>query len=113
LLYLPARHVIERGGTECLAGAKAEAGVVPGAPYRVSHDEPFGEWAAVMAAHGADGKPLLSLMDQEHRLPSSVARQHSSIGDLNDRDARLEVRPGQRCVFAHIPSVEVKISLTT
>src|SRR5262249_56576361 len=48
LFYLPARHGAQRRRAERLAGAQAEAGMVPGATHGVADHEAFGERPAAM-----------------------------------------------------------------
>jgi len=48
LLHTPARDRIERRRCDRLAGAQAEAGMVPWAPHGVRDDQPVGERPAIV-----------------------------------------------------------------
>ena len=78
-LHLPARDGVERRRPQRLAGAQAEAGVVPGAAHRVADDSPSAERTAVVRARGADGEDLLAAPRQQHRLLSHLAGQHAAL----------------------------------
>src|SRR5215217_1865543 len=100
-LHLPAGHIVERGGPERLAGSEAEAGVMPGTTNGVAHQQAFRKGPAVMAAHRADGKPLLTPSGQQDRLFAHVARQQLPLGNAGDRNAGREIWAGYRSLFAH------------
>ena len=57
---------IERGRANGLAGAQAEARVMPGTSNRVLDQESFGEWTAVVRARRADGEDLVAASSEEH-----------------------------------------------
>src|SRR5258708_7225075 len=76
LLDAPARHRVEGRGRQRLAGAQAEAGVVPRAAHGIADHEPLGERATVMRAGRADGEDLAAAPRQEHRLALPMAHHH-------------------------------------
>jgi hypothetical protein len=92
LLDSPASDGVERRSAQRLAGAEAEAGVMPGAAHRVADAQPLPEWAAVMGTGGPDGEDVVAVSGDEHRLSLYVAREHSPVGKLGQRDAATEVR---------------------
>ena len=70
------RHRIEGRRAQRLAGAQAEAGVVPRAAHRVADDEPLGERAAVVRAFAADGEDFALGPRQDHRILADMSAEH-------------------------------------
>ena len=63
----------ERGRTQRLPRAEAEAGVVPWTANRVADDQSLREWSAIVAARGADREPLPSCASEQDRLAINVS----------------------------------------
>ena len=82
LLDRPAVDRAERRRAQRLAGAQAEAGVMPGAAHRVADQQPFGERAVIVAAVRADGEDLAAAARQQHLLVADMADQHAAVGEL-------------------------------
>src|SRR5262249_55918154 len=101
LLYLPARHRIERRRSDRLAGAQAEAGVMPGAAHGVIDHQALGERPAVMRAGRADRENLVAAPGQQHRLVAHAAADHLSVGEIAQRNSLGEVGTLRLRLFGH------------
>ena len=64
---------------ESLAGAQAEAGMVPWASNRIADEEPLFERSTVMRADGTNRGQLVAVPDKEHQFATRVAKQHGSV----------------------------------
>src|SRR5262249_14746789 len=96
LLHPPAGHWIEGGRGNGLAGAQAEARVVPGAADGVADHEPLAQRTAVVRAGRADGKEFLATVRHEHGVITDMPGDHAAIGDITQRDTLREVGPLRR-----------------
>ena len=79
LLDAPTGYRIECWGAKSLAGAYAEARMMPGAAHRVSYKKTATKWGAIMRADGANREHFIAATDKEHRFTADVAEQHSSV----------------------------------
>ena len=75
----PARQRIQRRRAQRLAGAQAEAGVVPGAAHGVADHQPFGERAAVVGAGRLDREDLAAGLHQQHVFLADMAEQFAVL----------------------------------
>src|SRR6478672_10782649 len=100
-LRLPARHGTQRRSFERLTRSEAEARVVPWAPHRVAHDEPFAQRSAVVRAGCADREELAAAPRHEYGLTVGVSHEHPAFGDAGHRHAGSEVRPLQFLFTTH------------
>ena len=91
-----------------LAGAQAEARVVPRAAHRVPHHQPLGERPVVVAAGGTDGEELVAAAREQHVIVANVAGEHLPIGERLDRDALREIRSFVR--HGRLPSDFVRLA---
>ena len=99
LLDLPGRKVVQRRRPERLPRAEAETGVVPGAAYRVAHQQAFRQRAAVMAAGGRQWRTIRSTSREQHRLAIDMPGQHAAVRDVSLRDALLQIRARRPLLF--------------
>jgi len=53
-----------------------------------------------MAADSPDGEPFVSSAAQENWFPAGVSREHTSLGNLFDGNARSEIWPCKRGTFS-------------
>ena len=81
------------GARERLAGAQAEAGVMPGAPHGIADDDPVGERRAVMGALCADREHVVALPDEEDRLVADMPFKEGAVAQSGERNALGKVRP--------------------
>src|SRR5207245_6079167 len=75
----------------CFSGSQAETSVVPGTAHRVTDHQPFGEWAAVVGAFGADCEKLVAAAREQDRVLAHVAGQHPTVGDHSGRHPLSEI----------------------
>ena len=95
---------LSAGGTQRLAGAQAETGVVPRAANRIPDHQPLVQRPAVMRAGSADREYLLAPSHQQDRLGPDMAEHHRAVRKLG------ESRPLDRSgpLGADVPSVMVR-----
>ena len=107
LLDAPAGDRVERRSAQGLAGAQAEARVMPGTTNRIADQQPVRERGAVVRAEGTDREQFLPAPRENHRLAAHVPGEHPAVADVRDWDARGEVRPREcRGSFGHSISIE-------
>ena len=105
-LHPVARHRVQRRRAQRLAGAQAEAGVVPGAAHGIADQQPLGQRSAVVGAMGSDGEDLVAVTRQQHRLAARVAEQAAARraaggADLRKRHSLRQVGTTQLLFAAH------------
>ena len=91
----PAGEVRQRRRAQRLAGAEAEARVVPGTAHRVADDRALRQRAAVVTARRADGVEVVADSCEEHRLTVRMAEQSVARLHLGRGDARGEIGTGE------------------
>ena len=102
LLDLPAVERIEGRRVQGLAGAKVEAGVVPGTAHRVADDEPVGERAVIVGAMGADREDLGAAAHQQHLLLADMAEQLAAVIEFGKGNSLPEIGTGgPRLIVRH------------
>jgi len=101
LVDTPARDRVQRRGAQCLSGAQAEAGMVPGAAHGIADDQPLGERAAIVGAGRADGKKLAAAAREQHRLLPDMPAEHASVGNVVQRNALREIGPLRLGLLGH------------
>lgn len=85
-----------------MAGAQAEAGVMPGAAHGVFDNEAFAQRSAVMGAGGADGEEFFAASGQKHRLVADMANHRRAIGKLREFNSFRKIGTARlRRAFAH------------
>ena len=98
----PTGNRVESRRAERLAGAQAEAGVMPRAPDRIVNEQALLKGAIVMGADGTDGKHLFAASRKQRRFTIDVSEQHGPVGDRRERDPLNEIGPGRFAgVIAH------------
>jgi hypothetical protein len=79
LLDAPTGYWIECWGAKSLAGAYAEARMMPGAAHRTSYKKTAAKWGAIMRTEGPNREHFIAATDKEHCFTADVAEQHSSV----------------------------------
>src|SRR5262249_41970181 len=93
LFPAPARHRVEGGRCDCLAGTQAEAGMVPGASHGVADNQSVGERAAVMRTSRADREQFVAMAREQHGVVAHMPAHHAAIGNVTNGHAAGEIRP--------------------
>src|SRR5215831_13534705 len=91
LFHAPARHRVEGGRGDCLAGAQTEAGMVPRTSYRVANHQALGEGPAIMRAGRADREDFIAAAREQHGVLAHVSADHAAIGKIIEGDAAREI----------------------
>ena len=94
----PARDRVQRRRAQCLSGAEAETGVVPGATDGIRYQHPVGERTVVMGALRADREERSTASCQHHRLPCDLPQDHPAFGEILERDSAGKV--GSQFLFS-------------
>ena len=91
LLDAPAGDRVQRRRSQGLAGAQAEARMMPGAAHRIVNQQSVGERRTVMRADRTNGEYLIPAPREQHGLTVRMSGEHGPVGDLRERDAIGEV----------------------
>ena len=98
----PAPDRVQRRGAQCLSGAQAKAGVVPGASDGIRHQHPLGERTVIMGALGTDREERSTGSRQQHGLARGLPQNHAALGKIRERDPSSQVGSVEfRFLFAH------------
>jgi hypothetical protein len=92
LFHAPARHRIEGGRSERLAGAQAEAGMVPGTAHDIANDQSLSERAAVVRAGRANREQFIAATRQQHGLLAHMPAHHGAVAKISERNPAREIR---------------------
>ena len=101
LVHAPARHRIERRRSDRLAGAQAEAGMVPRAAHGVADRQSLGERPAVVRAGRTDGEEFIAAARKQDRFLPDMSADHAAVGEVVERDALREIGTGRLRWLAH------------
>jgi hypothetical protein len=99
LLDPPARNRIEGRRAQRLAGAQAEAGVVPRAADGTGDECPLGEWTVVMGAFRPDREQRPAAARQQNRFARDVPQDHAALGEVSNGDPLGKVGSSEFCIL--------------
>src|SRR6185369_9958114 len=100
-LHTPARDRIERRRCDRLAGAQAEAGMMPWTPHGVRDHQPVGERPAIVRAARSDREEFIAAACEQHGFLADMSADHAAVSELIERDALREVRTTRLRWLAH------------